>query len=124
MKRKKVFYFVLCLMLAAATVFALAACKEQGKDEVAEKDPSSIAGTSWVYDEHTSYDFKADKSGCMHIDGVDYPYTYRVDGDQLSLDFELEALHDCVYTYSIEGDQLKLIGGEGTIGGTYRLKRA
>lgn len=40
-----------------------------------------------------------------------------------NIDFSDEAVHDGTYTFSVDGDTLTLIGGEGTIGGSYELHR-
>lgn len=34
-----------------------------------------------------------------------------------------ESAHDATYEFSVKGDTLILIGGEGTIGGTYELTK-
>lgn len=34
-----------------------------------------------------------------------------------------ESVHDSNYGFTVDGDKLTLIGGEGTIGGTYELTK-
>lgn len=40
-----------------------------------------------------------------------------------NIDFVNESAHDATYEFSVKGDTLILIGGEGTIGGTYELTK-
>ena len=43
--------------------------------------------------------------------------------DQVSIDYENKSVRDGTYTFSVDKDKLTLIGGEGTVGGTYTLTR-
>lgn len=77
----------------------------------------------WIYDESTKYEFDPDDKGGMYIGETKYSYNFTVDGNELKLDFEDDAVHDATYTFSVSGDKMKLIGGEGTVGGEYELNR-
>lgn len=52
-----------------------------------------------------------------------YDFTYEIKDNQLYIDFVNESAHDATYEFSVKGDTLILIGGEGTIGGTYELTK-
>ena len=39
------------------------------------------------------------------------------------MDYENESVRDGTYTFTVEDNTLTLIGGEGTVGGTYTLAR-
>jgi len=69
----------------------------------------------WHYDAYTRYEFDGKGNGGMFY-GEDkaLSYSYKIKGETLCLDFELEYVNDCQYDYSIEGDTLILIGGKGT----------
>lgn len=54
---------------------------------------------------------------------ADYDFTYEIKDNQLYIDFVNESAHDATYEFSVKGDTLILIGGEGTIGGTYELTK-
>ena len=43
--------------------------------------------------------------------------------ETIKIDYKDEEVRDAIYTYKLEGEELKLIGGEGTIGGEYTLKK-
>ena len=115
---KKILLVTLCLIMA----FTFVACKVKHE----------LIG-SWQYDlnEHTIYTFGEDGKGSLSVlqtnngksENKDYEYTFKIDGDQLSIDFEANILQDCVYTITIEGDKLTFVGGEGTDKGTYNLSR-
>lgn len=89
---------------------------------VQQKNAKSLVG-NWRYDEFTVYEFEVDGKGCMRLEELSYDYTYTVKKDKLSLDFKDGSLHDCSYTFSINSNTLTLVGGEGTVGGSYTLKR-
>ena len=82
----------------------------------------ALEGT-FVYNENVKYEFQSNGKGAMYDTNIKYGYTYTIENQNIMLDFENEAIHDATYTYQLEGDTLTLIGGEGTIGGEYILKK-
>lgn len=86
------------------------------------KSSSKLKGT-FIYNESIKYIFDGKGNGSMHDGNDEYEYTYTVDKDKLTIDFKNEAVRDATYTFKNENDTLKLIGGEGTIGGEYVLKK-
>ena len=52
-----------------------------------------------------------------------YEFSYDIKKDQISIDYENESVRDGTYTFTVEDNTLTLIGGEGTVGGTYTLTR-
>ena len=95
------------------------------KPSDAKNDPISadaLNGT-WVYDQYTKYEFDGYGMGCMCLENTHYEYSYKIDGNKLSMDFENEAVHDCSYTFAVNEGQLTIVGGEGTTGGTYKLNK-
>lgn len=85
-------------------------------------DSGALVGT-WTYDGNTTYQFDDDGSGAMKLTAISYDFIYTIDGDQLHIDFENESVHDGTYTFTVDGNTLTLVGGEGTIGGTYTLTK-
>ncbi len=85
---------------------------------------SPIIGT-FVFDENTKYEFKSNGKGAMYLgdEEYEYKYTYSEEKNILKLDFKKEEVHDATYTCMFENEELKLIGGEGTAGGEYTLKK-
>lgn len=77
----------------------------------------------WVYDEYTAYEFDGAGNGCMCLEDIHYKYTYTVDNNELKIDFKDDSLHDCTYTFTLNDNKLMLVGGEGTVGGTYELHK-
>ncbi|WP_312032808.1 DUF5640 domain-containing protein [Butyribacter intestini] len=85
-------------------------------------DTERIARTS----NQTEYKRQAQSSkgsGAMLLTLADYDFTYEIKDNQLYIDFVNESAHDATYEFSVKGDTLILIGGEGTIGGTYELTK-
>ena len=77
----------------------------------------------WDLDGTTAYEFSGDGSGALLLPNVTYEFTYEIKKDQVSIDYENESVRDGAYTFSVDKDKLTLIGGEGTVGGTYTLTR-
>ena len=82
----------------------------------------ALAG-KWDFDGTTAYEFDGKGSGAMLLTLADYDFTYEIKDNQLYIDFVNESAHDATYEFSVKGDTLTLIGGEGTIGGTYELTK-
>ena len=100
------------------TTVAETTAELKSEDELA----SGIIGT-WAADENTGLSFGEDNKGKLIIPDEDYAFSYKIDGDQLSLDFVSSKATDGTYTASVSGDTLTLIGGKGTIGGTFELSK-
>ncbi|WP_072683915.1 DUF5640 domain-containing protein [Holdemania sp. Marseille-P2844] len=83
---------------------------------------NSIIG-KWDVDGTTFYEFYDDGSGMMILPGTSYVFTYTIEKDQIHIDYENESVHDGSYTFTVDDDKMTLVGGEGTIGGTYELTR-
>lgn len=116
-RRKKIRAGIITLLVLAILIVGIVLiCKSCSND-------NSIEGI-WIYDESTHYCFNEDGTGCMGIGDEDYEYTYTVKGNTVSIDFAQSFLHDCKYTFMIKGDTLTLVGGEGTAGGEYELRRS
>ena len=112
---------MLAVILAMLTIIILIAVN-YNKNEKNTESKQSLEGI-WVYDESTKYEFDSDGKGGMYIGKTKYSYTFTIDDNELKIDFEDSAVHDAVYTFSVNGDKLKLVGGEGTVGGEYELRR-
>lgn len=87
------------------------------------KSNLEIVKGTWVYDQYTKYEFDGNGNGYMCLENLHYKYTYGISDDELTLDFENDAVHDCIYTFEINDNTLTIIGGEGTVGGTYELTK-
>lgn len=85
-------------------------------------DTDVIAG-KWDVDGTTSYEFDGDGKGALILPSTTYEFSYNINEDQLHIDYKDESVHDGSYTFTVDGDKLTLVGGEGTIGGTYELTK-
>lgn len=84
---------------------------------------SDVLTGSWNYDGNTIYQFDGKGNGAMVLPSAIYDFTYNIDGDQIHIDFKNETVHDGTYTFTVTGNKLIIVGGEGTIGGTYELTK-
>ena len=83
----------------------------------------ALAGT-WEFDGTTTYSFDGSGSGAMELPSISYDFTYTIAGNKLMIDYANESVRDSEYEFTVDGNTLTLIGGEGTVGGTYELKRS
>ena len=81
-----------------------------------------LAGT-WDFDGTTTYSFDGEGSGAMVLPSISYDFTYTIDGNKLVIDYINESVQDSPYEFAVDGDILTMVGGEGTVGGTYKLTR-
>ena len=81
-----------------------------------------LAGT-WDFDGTTTYSFDGEGSGTMVLPSISYDFTYTIDGNKLVIDYINESVHDSPYEFAVDGDILTMVGGEGTVSGTYKLTR-
>ena len=84
---------------------------------------SDVLVSKWDVDGTIFYEFDGDGKGALILPSKTYDFTYKIDNDQIHIDYENESVHDGSYTFKIDGNKLTLIGGEGTIGGTYELTK-
>lgn len=77
----------------------------------------------WDVDGTTAYEFSGDGNGALLLPNVTYKFSYDINKDQISIDYENESVRDGTYTFTVEDNTLTLIGGEGTVGGTYELTK-
>ena len=101
------------------TVAETTAAELKAEDELA----SGIIGT-WSVDDSTGLSFGENNKGKLIIPDEEYAFSYKLDKDQLTLDFVSSKATDGTYTASLSGDTLTLTGGKDTIGGTFELSRS
>lgn len=104
---------LLLIVVIIAIVFLVKGCSAK---------TDSLAGT-WNLDGTTTYEFDGNGTGAMVLPSISYDFTYMINGDRLVIDFANEILQDSTYTFLVEDGTLTMIGGEGTIGGTYELNK-
>ena len=110
--------FKLCIFLSVGIIFLVLYFCITGLMSKSQFD--KLQGT-WIYDEHTKYEFDGMGNGCMYYNTLEYEYKYSILQNIVSLDFEDNVVHDCEYEFSVDNGKLKLIGREGTAGGEYLL---
>ena len=76
-----------------------------------ETVPADIAGT-WTIDGVTSYRFEEDGAGALVLPEHEYPFSFTVEDDALTLDFESSKINQAVFNITLEGDTLTLVKEE------------
>ena len=82
----------------------------------------ALAG-KWDVDGVTFYEFNGKGKGALILPNSTYDFTYEIEENQLIIDYKDDSVHDGSYTFEVNDDKLILIGGEGTVGGTYELTK-
>ena len=100
------------LVLAALIVVIVLLCKSCSLD-------NSITG-EWGYDTVTVYRFDKDGKGALELPNGTYAFTYKTDGEKISVDFENESATDSTYTYTVTEDTLTLVSEDGR---TFAMKK-
>lgn len=99
-KRQQQFILVVAVLFVVILVVVLRICFKSDK----------LEGT-WHYDSVTSYQFDGKGGGKLILPEKEYPFSYKVSKDEVSIDFESEAARDCSYVFSTKGNQLTLASG-------------
>lgn len=100
---------VKALLDAAA---AEAQAQQQAADAASAEARKALVGT-WLQrdsDWEDTYFFNADGTGLL-ISGPEYPFTYAISGDTLTITFDPEDVEE--YTFSVSGDLLTMIDSWG-----------
>ena len=100
------------LVLAVLIVGIVLICKSCSADR-------SIVGI-WDYDSVTVYRFDKGGKGALELPNGIYAFTYKTDGEKLSVDFENESATDSTYTYTVTEDTLTLVSEDGR---TFAMKK-
>ncbi len=105
MKKKIIIMIILILILIFVITILMLGGKPTSK--------KSIVGT-WTTDGVTIYEFNRNKTGKLIVSVGEYPFTYKISGDTLEIDFENEKSTDSKYTYKFDDNKLILEGDNGT----------
>ena len=112
LRRSILRYSIALLVLGSLIVGIVLLCKSCSFDK-------SITGM-WDYDTVTVYRFDKDGTGALELPNDTYAFTYKTDGDKLSIDFENESATDSTYTYAVTKDTLTLVSEDGR---TFAMKK-
>lgn len=85
-------------------------------------DFRSLKGT-WAYDETASMQFTGKSRGVITLADSEYPFTYSVEENTLTLSFDNAYIAGASYSFTAGDNTLTLSGEDGTTGGTYTLTR-
>lgn len=77
---------------------------------------------SWTTDGYTVYEFYKDNKGALVLPIGNYNFSYKIEGNKISIDFENEESIDSDYEFSFEDEKLILKGINNT-SGTYTFTK-
>lgn len=119
-RNNKKFKIGILILVIILIVIFIVAINIYNKKSIANQD---ILKGTFVYNNNVRYKFDEKGKGVMYDGDTKYEYTYKIDDKKVTMDFKDEIIHDATYTFNLEDDILTLVGGEGTTGGEYTLKK-
>ena len=119
-RNNKKFKIGILILVIILIVIFIVAINIYNKKSMENQD---ILKGTFVYNNNVKYEFNEKGEGAMYDGDTKYEYTYKIDDKKVTMDFKDEIIHDATYTFNLEDDILTLIGGEGTTGGEYTLKK-
>ena len=101
--KRKLLFLIIIIIIVVAVLFLYP--KKQDTN-------NKLLGI-WTTDGVTKYKFNDDYTGELILPINKYKFTYELEDDKLSIDFENEKSEDSKYTYYFETDKLVLEGDNG-----------
>ena len=71
---------------------------------------------NWSIDDVTSFEFDGKGNGILKVPTDEYKFTYKIDKNQIYMNYESEEATDASYEYSFQEDKLNLEGIDETTG--------
>lgn len=109
-KKKSPLILIIIILIVGIIIFI-----NNKNNKKSNYDGNSLIGTFLYEENKTKYSFKEDGTGSMSSDDYKYDYTYKVNGNLLSIDFSKNEVHDVVYSFELNNGILKLTSKEGTV---------
>ena len=111
-------FLILVVAIIVCCIIFIPKLKEKSQQNKLEKQ---LLG-SWTTDGYTVYEFYEDGKGVLKIPMADYSFSYTIDENKVSIDFENEKSIDSDYEFSFEDEKLILKGINKT-SGTYTFTK-
>ena len=111
---KKIFALLLSLTLVAGSMFVLASCGDNsGNGDKKAEDGKEVAAIVGEWKNGVfAYTFNEDGSGQYDSAGTIKKFTYKTDGDKVSITFEGDTVTN-EFTYFVDGDKLDIEDSAG-----------
>lgn len=110
----------LLIVISAAVIIIISAALLIVKLRVGKTD---VLNGTWNLDGITAYEFDGKGNGALKLPNSSYPFTYKINGDSLSIDFESEAARDITYTFNAQKEKLVLVSIEKNKEITYEFTK-
>lgn len=122
-KKKNKLLLVVC-MVVAVILFVLVVVfivkfkgdfnKQNSQSEYIQEEKTLIG--VWTTDGVTVYEFEENGNGTLKLPLSEYKFTYKIEGNNLFINFESKETRDSNYEYFFEKENLILKGIKGTTG--------
>ena len=120
-KKSKLLIFILLIIIIVVIVCSVIFISKPKENHEQNKLEKGLLG-SWTTDGYTVYEFYEDGNGALKIPMSDYTFSYTIDENKVSIDFENEKSIDSDYEFSFEDEKLILKGINKT-SGTYTFTK-
>lgn len=117
---------VLAIALLVVIIIVVAKSCSSGGDVPNSTDVlngTDVLSGTWDLDGITVYQFDGKGNGSLKLPDNTYLFTYKMNDNSLSIDFESEAARDITYTFTVENEKLLLVSTEKDKEITYELKK-
>ena len=116
---KTIVLLIIVLILSIFLLLLIPKTKESEKKQ--KKIENQLLG-SWTTDDYTVYEFYENGSGALKIPIATYDFSYKIDNNNIYIDFKNETSIDSDYEFFFEDGKLILKGINKT-SGTYTFKK-
>lgn len=100
-RKRKIRTGIIALLVLAVLIVGIALiCKSCSTDK-------PIIGT-WDYDTVTVYRFDKGGKGALELLNSSYEFSYKIDGDRLTIDFVSESATNSTYIFEVSDNKLNL----------------
>ena len=112
------FAFISIFVIICLVIFTPKLIESIEKNNIAKK----IIGI-WTTDGVTVYEFNVDGKGTLKLPLSEYEFTYKIEGNDIFIDYENEKSIDSSYEFSFENENMVLKGINNTIGNYTFIKK-
>ena len=117
-KKRNKLLLAICMVIAVILFVSVVVCIVKFKGNINKQNiqqAQSLIGV-WTTDGVTVYEFKEDGKGMLKLPLSEYKFTYKIEENNLFINFESKETRDSNYEYFFEKENLILKGIKGTTG--------
>lgn len=110
-KQNKIIIFIVIIVCIIITCFAILSKFKENAENDKTTQLDAFYGL-WNIDDVTKYEFDGKGRGKMLLpeSGLEYEFSYKIEDNEILIDFDSEEAKDFKYKYSIAGNKIQLEG--------------